>query len=42
MSRYHAYQEFLAGHPVAETLSHAAGFVRLAAARLPAATDVSA
>jgi hypothetical protein len=42
MSRYHAYQEFLAGRPVAETLGHAAGFVRLAAARLPAVTDASA
>ena len=42
MSRYHAYQEFLAGHPVAATLSRAARFVRLAAARLSAVTDVSA
>ena len=42
MSRYNAYQEYLADHPVAATLSRAAGFVRLAAARLPAVTDVSA
>ncbi len=42
MSRYHAYQEFLADHPVAATLGRAARFVRLAAACLPAVTDVSA
>jgi hypothetical protein len=42
MSRHHAYQEFLVGHPVADTLGRAARFVCLAAARLPAVTDVSA
>jgi hypothetical protein len=42
LSRYHAYQQFLAGHPVAAILDRAARFVCLTAARLPAVTDVSA
>jgi hypothetical protein len=42
MTRYRAYQEYLAGHPVAGTLGRAASFVRLAAARLPTVADLSA
>jgi hypothetical protein len=33
MSRYHAYQARLAGHPVAETFARATAFLKLAAAR---------
>jgi hypothetical protein len=41
MARYQAYQAFLAGHPVAETFSRAAEFLRLAAAGVYAAAGVS-
>lgn len=36
LSRYQAYQEFLAGHPVAETFGRVAEFLGLAAAGVPA------
>jgi hypothetical protein len=42
LSRYQAYQGFLAGHPVAETFSRAADFLRLAAAGVPAGTAATA
>jgi hypothetical protein len=42
LSRYQAYEDVLAGRAVAETLGRAAAFVRLAAARVQAAADVSA
>ena len=42
LSRYQAYQDFLASRAVTETLGRAAAFVRLAAARVQAAADVSA
>jgi predicted nucleic acid-binding Zn ribbon protein len=41
-SRYQAYQDFLAGRAVADTLSRAAAFVRLAAEQVPAIAHVSA
>lgn len=42
MSRFQGYQDYLAGYPVADGLGRAAAFVRLAAARMPAVTDVGA
>jgi predicted nucleic acid-binding Zn ribbon protein len=42
VSRYQAYQDFMAGRPVAETFGRAAGFVRLAAAHLPEVAHRSA
>jgi predicted nucleic acid-binding Zn ribbon protein len=42
LSRYQAYQDFLASRAVTETLGRAAAFVRLAAARVQAVADVSA
>jgi hypothetical protein len=41
ITRYDAYQAFLAGRPVAETFGRAGGFLSAAAALTPAAADVS-
>lgn len=42
LTRYQAYQEFLAGHSVAATFGRAAEFLRLAAAEVPAGTGMAA
>ena len=42
LTRYEAYQGFLAGHSVAATFGRAAEFLRLAAAEVPAGTGMAA
>lgn len=42
LTRYQAYQDFLAGHPVAATFGRATEFLRLAAAEVPAGTGMAA
>lgn len=41
MTRHQAYQAQLAGHAIGETFGRAAGFLKLAAANVPAITDAS-
>jgi hypothetical protein len=41
MTRYRAYQAYLAGHTVGESFGRAAAFLKLAAAKTPAITDAS-
>jgi hypothetical protein len=42
MTRYRAYQAYLAGHAIGETFGRATGFLKLATANEPSVTDASA
>jgi hypothetical protein len=42
MTRYRAYQAYLAGHPIGKTFGRAAEFLKLAAASEPSVADASA
>ena len=42
MTRYRAYQAYLAGHPIGKTFGRAAEFLKLAAANEPSVADTSA
>ena len=42
MTRYRAYQAYLAGHPIGKTFGRAAEFLKLAAANEPSVADASA